>query len=152
MSTYFRRQIVVIFPRLSLTPKHSFSPFAFFCPVWLKRIVFPWHGTLLWWVRTTRGPSCRLVRMEDLESLGESNQEIMANNACNRGTRNALYDGDNEESTGSNHQLNPTAPPNPLLSNEAVSRKPSEPDASTIYLAGSHRKYPGCTCSSRNKP
>jgi len=78
--------------------------------------------------------------MEALESLGESNPEIMANNASNRGTRNPISDVDNEESTGSNHQLNPTAPANQLLSNEAVSRQLSEPDASTIDLAGSHRK------------
>lgn len=50
----------------------------------------------------------------------------MANNASNRGTRNPLYDGDNEESTGSNHQLNPTAPANQPLSNEAVSRQLAE--------------------------
>ena len=35
----------------------------------------------------------------------------------------SIYDGDNEESTGSNHQLNPTAPANQQLSNEAVSRQ-----------------------------
>lgn len=50
----------------------------------------------------------------------------MANNASRRGTRNPLYDGDNEESTGSNHQLNPTAPANQQLSNEAVSRQLAE--------------------------
>lgn len=49
------------------------------------------------WVRTTRGPPRRLVRIEDLERLGESNPEIMANNASHRGTRNPIYDGDNEE-------------------------------------------------------
>lgn len=48
--------------------------------------------------------------MEDLERLGESYPEIMANNASHRGSLLTLYDGDNEESTGSNHQLNPTAP------------------------------------------
>ncbi|KAI5311480.1 hypothetical protein L3X38_000206 (mitochondrion) [Prunus dulcis] len=84
------------------------------------------------WVRTTRGPSRRLVKIEDLERLGESDPEIMANNASHRGNLLTLYDGDNEESTGSNHQRNPTAPANQQLSNEP--------------------KYPGCTCCSRNKP
>jgi len=46
--------------------------------------------------------------------------------ASHRGTGNPLYDGDNEESTGSNHQLNPTAPANRQLSNEAVSRQLAE--------------------------
>lgn len=50
----------------------------------------------------------------------------MANNASHRGTRNPIYDGDNEESTGSNHQLNPTAPANQQLYNEAVSRQLAE--------------------------
>jgi len=43
----------------------------------------------------------KFVRIEDLERLGESNPEIMANNASHRGTKNPIYDGDNEESTGS---------------------------------------------------
>ncbi|THG07313.1 hypothetical protein TEA_006669 [Camellia sinensis var. sinensis] len=47
----------------------------------------------------------------------------MANNASHRGTRNPLYDEDNEESTGFNHELNPTAPINQQLSNKAVSRQ-----------------------------
>ncbi|KAF5943542.1 hypothetical protein HYC85_017619 [Camellia sinensis] len=55
------------------------------------------------WVRTTRGSSRRLVKIENLERLSESDPEIMANNASHRGTRNPLYDGDNEESTGFNH-------------------------------------------------
>ncbi|GFZ22073.1 hypothetical protein Acr_00g0000010 [Actinidia rufa] len=38
------------------------------------------------WVRTTRGPSRRLVKIEDLERLGESDPEIMANNASHRGS------------------------------------------------------------------
>ena len=50
----------------------------------------------------------------------------MAYNASHRGTRDPLYDGDNEESTGSNHQLNPTAPANQQLYNEAVSRQLAE--------------------------
>ena len=50
----------------------------------------------------------------------------MANNASHRGSLLTLYDGDNEESTGSNHQLNPTAPANQQLSNEAVSRQLAE--------------------------
>ena len=47
----------------------------------------------------------------------------MANNASHRGTRNPIYDGDNEESTGSNHQLNPIAPANWQLYNEVVSHQ-----------------------------
>jgi hypothetical protein len=77
-------------------------------------------------VRTTRGPSRRLVKIEDLERLGESDPEIMANNASHRGSLLTLYDGDNEESTGSNHQLNPIAPTNQQLSNEAVGRQLAE--------------------------
>lgn len=50
----------------------------------------------------------------------------MANKASHRGSRNAIYDGDNEESTGSNHQLNPTAPANQQLYKEAVSRQLAE--------------------------
>ena len=50
----------------------------------------------------------------------------MANNASHRGTRNPIYDRDNEESTGSNHQLNPTAPTNWQLYNEAVSHQLAE--------------------------
>ena len=50
----------------------------------------------------------------------------MDNNASHRGTRNPIYDGDNEESTGSNHQLNSTAPANLQLYNEAVSRQLAE--------------------------
>ncbi|THG15218.1 hypothetical protein TEA_019291 [Camellia sinensis var. sinensis] len=75
------------------------------------------------WVRTTRGSSRRLVKIENLERLSESDPKIMANNASHRGTRNPLYDEDNEESTGFNHELNPTAPINQQLSNKAVSRQ-----------------------------
>lgn len=50
----------------------------------------------------------------------------MANNASHRGNLLTLYDGDNEESTGSNHQRNPTAPANQQLSNEVVSRQLAE--------------------------
>ncbi|CAK9171718.1 unnamed protein product [Ilex paraguariensis] len=64
------------------------------------------------WVRTTRGPSRRLVKIKNLERLGESDPEIMANNVGHQGNRNPLSDGDNEESTGSNPQLNPLAPTN----------------------------------------
>lgn len=77
-------------------------------------------------MRTTRGPSRRFVKIEDLERLGESDPEIMANNASHRGNLLTLYDGDNEESTGSNHQRNPTAPANQQLSNEVVSRQLAE--------------------------
>lgn len=100
---------------------------------------------------TSRGPSRRLVKIEDLERLGESDPEIMANNASHRGTRNPLYDVDNEESTGSNHQLNPTAPANQQLSNEAVSRQLSEIARMLAQLTSQVAKYPGCTCCSRNK-
>jgi hypothetical protein len=46
------------------------------------------------WVRTTRGPSWRLVKVEDLEYLGESDPEIMANNTSHQGSLLTLYDGD----------------------------------------------------------
>lgn len=104
-------------------------------------------------MRTTRGPSRRLVKIENLERLGESDPEIMANNAGHRGTRNPLNDGDNEESTGSNPQLNPTAPANQQLSNEAVSRQLAEIARMIAQLTSQVAPLmPGCTCCSRNKP
>ena len=76
----------------------------------------------------------------------------MAYNASHRGTRDPLYDGDNEESTGSNHQLNPTAPANQQLSNEAVSRQLAEISRMLAQLTSQVAIGNILAARSRNKP